>query len=171
MKEQIEQAIQVLIGLPLWDARRTLNLVSFQFGARNSGIDEKGRTYEVGDQALHVQCAWRITGPSKIVVGSDDYYYPRGHPYDKPPDFDPNQPGTTRADEQLEVLFSESTQEPLIVEDVWVDYVGSVRIRLIGGYALEIFPDDSLDREHWRLFKPSTEEEHFVVTGRGIEEK
>ncbi len=57
-----------------------------------------------------------------------------------------------------------------MVTHAWADNVGSIRLHLTGGYALEVFPDDSLKDEHWRLFQPYTEELHFVLTGSGIEE-
>jgi hypothetical protein len=41
-------------------------------------------------------------------------------------------------------------------------------LNLADAFALEVFPDDSLDDEHWRLFQPSRDLRHFVVTGAGI---
>jgi hypothetical protein len=32
-----------------------------------------------------------------------------------------------------------------------------------------MFPHDSEGDEHWRFFKPQTEEPHFVVTGKALQ--
>jgi hypothetical protein len=37
------------------------------------------------------------------------------------------------------------------------------------GLPWEVFPDNSLDSEHWRIFVPGSDAKHFVVTGAGIE--
>ena len=39
---------------------------------------------------------------------------------------------------------------------------------LTRGFALDVFPDESLPGEHWRLFQPGNEKTHFVVTGMGL---
>lgn len=52
----------------------------------------------------------------------------------------------------------------LIVEDVKSDAVGGAEIYLSGGYRIVIFPD-GVQGEHWRIFRPKSEEEHFVVEG------
>ena len=72
MKDQIKQALRVLVGLPLWDAGRTADLLWFQFGPSHTVIDRRGRTKLVGAYAVHVQCAWRLIGPTQIVVACRD---------------------------------------------------------------------------------------------------
>jgi hypothetical protein len=39
---------------------------------------------------------------------------------------------------------------------------------LSGDFTLDVFPDDSLDGEHWRLLQPGRATAHFVVRGGGI---
>jgi len=149
---------------------RAADLEWLQFGERRTVFDRHGKPREVGAYALHLQCAWRITGPSGIVVGSRDLFYaPGGDPYNEPPDFDWAQPGANRRDHRTAGLIAEMAVSPLRVESVHGDAVGGFRLVLSDGYTLEVFPDDSLPAEHWRLFQPSTEAEHFVVTGDGIE--
>jgi len=55
---------------------------------------------------------------------------------------------------------------PFTVQTVEAGEAGSLVIALEEGYNLEIFPHDSEGDEHWRFFKPQTEEPHFVVTGK-----
>jgi len=103
-------------------------------------------------------------------VGSSDLYYPADYEdehEDLPEDFDwdhkPN-----RRDRLLDALFAEHASG-FTVQGIEVGPAGSLYFELAGGFILEVFPSDSLSHEHWRLFRPSTEERHFVVTGRGIE--
>jgi hypothetical protein len=170
MRERIEQALSVLVGLPLWSAGRTLDLEWFHFGTHRSVTDRRGEPKEVGSYALHVQCAWRIIGSSEIIVASRDRYYPAGDPTQDPPDFEWSKSGANRCDERMETFLSNRDHAPLLVESVQADLIGGFRLFMGEGYALEVFPDDSVGDELWRLFQPYTEADHFVVTGRGIEE-
>lgn len=58
-----------------------------------------------------------------------------------------------------------------MVERIEVGSAGAFRVILEDGISLEIFPDDSLDGEHWRLFQPDMGEPHFVVSGAGADPK
>lgn len=143
----------------------------FKFGARHTVPTRRGGTAVVGDYALHVQCAWRITGLEGIVVGSRDVYYPRGDPDVEPPGFEWDRIGANRRDERIDALLAKHEAEPLVVESVQGDAFGGARIILTKGYVLELFAHDSLPDEYWRLFVPDGEGSppHFVVTGEGIE--
>lgn len=126
-----------------------------------------GRTKEVGEYALHIQCAWRIRHGERVIVGSRDLYSPP-HESDDPDNFDGDVQGANRRDVGIAELFQNETRQ-FMVRDVEVGEAGAFTISFDDGYALDVFPDDSLSAEHWRLFKPSAEEPHFVVTGEGLE--
>jgi hypothetical protein len=115
---------------------------------------------------LHVQCAWRITNGDTVVTGRRDVYYPADGS-DPRDDFDwehlPNMQGKA-----IEELLRRGNRD-LIVQQIEVAKAGRIHLFLSDGFALDIMPDDSRPGEHWRLFVPSSEEKHFVVTGRGIE--
>jgi hypothetical protein len=173
MKEKIEQTLNILVGLPLWASGRAVDLQWFDFGEHRTTVTRKGKTMEVGEYALHVQCAWRICTQDKVFVASRDLYYPPGETSDVPDDFDWDISQGSRRDQRIQLFFQEHTAHPLIVTSVEADRAGSARFFLTEEYALEIFPDDSFSddhSEHWRLFQPSTDAPHFVVTGYGIEE-
>jgi hypothetical protein len=51
------------------------------------------------------------------------------------------------------------------VKQILVGDAGSFTIVLDDEYA-HVFPDDSLSDEHWRIFQPSYELPHFVLTGK-----
>src|SRR6185437_10699370 len=78
MKKEIEETLQCLVGLPLWGAGRTLNLLSFQFGLRHLRTHRHGKSSEVGTYALHVQCAWHIATTDRLLVASRDRLFEPG---------------------------------------------------------------------------------------------
>jgi hypothetical protein len=169
VKEQIEQVLQVLVGMPLWCAGRAGDLEWFHFGGRHAVVDQRYGLKVVGDYALHVQCSWRIVGTAGIIVASQDRYYPAGDPDQVSEDFEWDQSGANRCDERISLFFAERKQNPLVVESVQADHIGSFSLTLSDGYVFEVFPDDSLEGEHWRLFQPAMEGGDFVLTGQGIE--
>lgn len=153
--------------MPIWGAHRAADLQVLKFGKRHS-VNHRGAVVEVGEYALHLQCAWRIAGMDGIITGSRDVYIPSGNPSDVPHEFDWEK-GNLR-DERLNRFFAQQSNRDLLVESIWADEVGSFRLDISGGFRLEIFPDDSLADEHWRLLKPDVDEPHFVVTGSRIQD-
>lgn len=167
---EIERATKALLGKALRRCTRAADLASFSFGEPRNAFAPAGDTKEVGEYALHVQCAWRIAHKDEVVVGSRDLYYPAdyGDANQQIPDGfdwdrDPN-----RRDKLLRGLF-EGRPGGLVVGAVSVGRGGSLCIELSDDFSLEVFPDDSLGGEYWRLFKPQSDQPHFVLTGRGIE--
>jgi hypothetical protein len=169
VKNQIEQALSVLIGLPLQHAGRAADMEMFHFGDLQSVAGRHG-TVMVGEYRLHVQCVWRIVGDTGIIVASKDRYYPAGDPYADEDDFDWSAQRVNRCDERITAFFKEQDGTHFLVEAVAADNVGGVRLQLSGGFLLDIFPDDSLEGEYWRLVPRAPAITHFVVTGQGIEE-
>lgn len=171
MKEAIEQALFPLLGLPLWAISRAANMEGFHFGERHFTTSRFGNRapIEVGEYALHVQCAWRIVDSERIIVASRDVYEPAGELADEPANFDWDVHGANRCDERVSALLAMHDQRPLHVTTVTADVYGGFQLFLSEGYALQVFPNDSCPGERWRLFKPDTDDDHFVVTGKGIE--
>ena len=168
MRTQVQKALEVLIGEPLWSSGRAADLEWFQFGQRRSVKDVRGDTKEVGEYSLHVQCAWRISHGDQVIVGSRDLYYPPEEIDDPPDDFDWDVQGANRRDKRIAQLFENETRQ-FLVRQVEVGAAGSFTIVLDDDYALEVFPQDSLSGEHWRIFRPYVEEPHFVLTGKGLD--
>jgi hypothetical protein len=170
MKAEIENALSVLNGKALWACGRAADLASFQFGRRIPRNDFFGKPTQIGEYALHVQCAWRIVRGDRVLVGSRDLYYPAEYeneheefPSDFDWDRDPN-----RRDKLLRSLFEDGRRE-FMVERVEVGTAGTLRILLTESLALDVFPEDSLKHERWRLLCPERDEPHLVVTGYGVE--
>jgi hypothetical protein len=168
---RLEAALAALVGLPLWSSNRSVDLQVFHFGAKRTVTRRTGGTAEVGELALHVQCAWRIRGPRGIVVASGDRCLrPGDDPLANPDDdWDWCAPGANRCDARLRDWLDERSYD---VERANADPTGGIVLAFAGGFALDVFPDDSLDGEYserWRLFRPDDLDSHFVVSGGGLE--
>jgi hypothetical protein len=171
IQQQVESVIAPLVGMPLWDAGRAADLLWLAFGQRQTIQDFRGESREVGEYALHVQCAWRFVKDEKVLVGNRDLYYPRGYrdPKDEiPKDFNWDVQGANRCDEVLATLFAGGAKQ-FIVQRVNASTAGELTLLLEDGLALQIFPNDSLDGEHWRFFRPGSDVPHWVFTGQGLE--
>jgi hypothetical protein len=167
MKNAIQNAVDVIVGLPLWSLGRAADLAWFEFGSRRSVKGWKGEEKEVGDYALHVQCPWRIRLGDSIVVGRGDIFRtPEETNEPTPTDFD-WQKGNRFDRVVIELFQNESRQ--FTVQVVEAGEAGGLSIVLEGEYKLEIFPHDSESDEHWRFFKPYTEEPHFIVSGETLQ--
>jgi hypothetical protein len=170
-KSKIETAASVLKGKSLSQCRRAANMAMFNFG---EGLGVRDPSTTTGDRitqvALHVQCAWRISRFDRVLVASRDLQYPADYregesvPGDFDWDRDPN-----RLDKLIEILFCDDATK-FVVTDVSVGKAGSLRIVLSDDLCLEVFPDDSLPLEHWRLFSPGTNAPHLVVTGNEMQQ-
>lgn len=167
MSDDIQRALGVLVGLPLWAIGRAVDLVWFEFGSRRTVKGWKGVEKTVGDYALHVQCPWRIIVRDSIVIGRGDIFCtPQESDEPTPPNFD-WQKGNRFDRIAREFLRNESRQ--LMVQAVSAGEAGRITILLEGSYELEVFPHDSEMGEHWRFFKPNVEESHWVFSGKGLQ--
>jgi hypothetical protein len=169
LKVEIQKAASALIGMPLWAAGRAADLAWFQFGQRHTVTDSRSNPKEVGEYALHLQCAWRIVQGERITVASRDLYYPAGSVTPEVPvGFHWDVQGANRLDERLQHFMKEAS---LFVVQVETGHAGGLQMFLGNDVVLEVFPDDSFDGEHWRLFRPYESGPHFVVSGTGIVEE
>lgn len=118
---------------------------------------------EVGTHALHVQCAWRIRGPEKVLVDSSDRYQimDGGRDWDRV--------GANLCDVRVR-QFVES-ECPSRVTSVHADDLGTLTIELERGHTVDVFPDEPADQEQWRFFSPYQDGPHSVfASGTLIEE-
>ena len=152
--------------MALWAAGRAADLLWLHFGQRRMVKDYRGNPKEVGEYALHLQCAWRIVQGDKVIVASRDLYYPAGSSTPEVPEgFKWDVQGGNRMDERLKQFFETAD---LFVVHVEAGFAGAFQLFLGSEVVLQVFPDDSFDGEHWRLFRPYLDEPHFVVNGNGV---
>ncbi|KQU24315.1 hypothetical protein ASG61_20560 [Bacillus sp. Leaf75] len=170
MKKRIKSQLEILVGSKLSNIGRASNLFWLEFGEALSVI-RRGKTQELAEYALHIQCSWRITKDNKILVASRDFYSPRTGVDDGNEHFEWDVQGNNRFDERIE-YFIRSLKEPLTVESIDSDEFGGLKVILSNGFTLNVFPDISEDDEYsefWRFFTRGKDSFHFVVAGNGIE--
>ena len=111
-----------LQGLPLWDWGRAANLIWFEFGARRTVTGHtRNEQRVVGEWALHVQCAWRLTSPSGIEVAYQDIYYPASSEGNMDLDeFDWDRQGKNRCDEKLATIWGTGNEGRITVTNAVV---------------------------------------------------
>ena len=167
MKEEIEQALQDLIGLQLTKTTKAATMECLQFGQQKV-VDKKEELMEIGAMGLHVQCSWRIVNQESILIGSLDVYEPKDEKATYQEDFD-WQAGNLR-DATLQRLIATSA---LVVEAIAADAYGGVDITFSNQIKLQLFPAYSKVNEyteHWRVLDNRPESNrHIVVSGSGVE--
>jgi hypothetical protein len=186
VKDEIEQHLGLLIGLPLSIARRAIDMLVLLFGTVReveSGINVGKRAGEKGtssDFSLHIQCPWRLENSDGIVTGRGDLYFSAetGEYFDDLVDGDTcYEFGKNLQDKKIGELLQGldpithsymNTTKLLVVEKVDADNFGGATIYLSGGYQLSMFPYSS-QTEHWRLLQGATNEKHFVVSDSHVE--
>jgi hypothetical protein len=158
----VRQALEQLVGQPLADRARTLDMLTLGFGRLRP---YEGRT--VAELALHVQCSWRVDGPEGIVTGRADFWEPADDKVDRASwdnDRDPNLQDRRMA----EWLGEGPSGSGPVVLAVRATPHGGAEIDLSDGCRLTLFPAGTVG-EDWRLFRPGDDASHFVVRGGRVE--
>lgn len=155
MKQEIEAALQPLIGQPLSDMWRYAGCQKFEFGVQRPAKNRKGQDVKRADWGLVVSCDWRVMGPEGHVVSSDDFG-----------------PGRSRRDEQAKPFYELIHTDPPVVEGIEANTGGALRIRMSQGYTLDVQPetDSGSDDEQRRFLPRDPQQKYFVLWGDGIEE-
>ena len=173
MEKSISDHLNLLLGLPLWDAGRTVSLFWFEFGKKiTKDTNRKGKTILLGEYIIDTESAWHIRGKEGIIVASADRFYAGGKdPYKGLEDIDwEDKPGENRCDERLEKFIKKHKKSPLVVASAEANKWGGLIINLSGGYVIEIFKQNTVNNEYWRMFESvSKGKKHFVVTARGVQ--
>lgn len=159
MRLIIEKRLSSLVGKRFSRSNRTLNLECLQFGQLTK-IDGG----EIGEEAIHVNCAWRIVGRS-LYIGSKDIDFDKDGKYDNNIDWD----FETYRDLGIKELLK---RHELLVTSVTADDFGGFEIHFEKGIKFQAIPTSGSKEpgnEYWRIFVPGNNDTHFVVTSRGIE--
>jgi hypothetical protein len=145
MSRVTEDALKVLVDLPMWHAGFAGSTAWFQFGAAVVRPDHHGGERTVGEYALHLSGRWQWIAPSGFVRADDE-----------------------SAQEALATL---GTGHPCVGE-FEVMQTGELILQFTDGDALHVYVgDDATDEEveYWRLFRPGTLAPHFVVSSTGAQ--
>ena len=124
MKEELERALQPLIGEPLSDMSRFAGMQMFEFGIQRPCKNRKGQDITLADQRLHVSCYWCVSSSEGTIISCED--------------FDPN---GSRRDARAYPFYNMLESNPPIVEVLEADEAGTLRLYLSGGYSLIVRPN------------------------------
>jgi hypothetical protein len=153
MNQQIEAALQPLIGEPLTDMWRYAGCQKFEFGVQRLIQNDDGEEIRRADLGFVVSCAWRIDGPEGCVVSSADFG-----------------PEGSRRDTPAEPFYQLLDEAPPVVEALEVSDEGALLFRMTPGYRLEVLPSAGLEPndEHWRFMPGGPAKDHVVLWGDGL---
>ncbi len=158
-----QEVLSVLSGLRLRRIFRTLDAFYAYFGDMREVPSRRGGTKKVGEWVLDIQTSWRFTRRDRILLGVLDLY---AYAEDGT-EYDWDSGGESRFDRIASSLNETFRDEDVRVRHVACDQVGSILLQLDTDLEFAVFPNfssDYPDREYWRLFKPSTDYPHYVVS-------
>ena len=164
MNTQHDKIVADLVGKTMWGYHRAADMATFQFGARHERKGYFGKTAEIGEYALHVQCDWCITQRGRILVDSADVYCPSNSEKTgtkSPDNFDWDREPNLR-DRRMALLFRNPTN--LVVKKAELGHAGKLCIWFSQHRVLRVCPDNSRSVEAWRLFRPGKKDSHLVMS-------
>jgi hypothetical protein len=155
---------------PLRDVLRICGIFSLAQSASLSAA-ASGRM-----RCMHIQCPWRLEGPTGLVTGFSDLWEPTDHSASI--DWETWSYDTHDNVQDMALYHLLGGDDPstrsavnrtpwLVVEAVAADAYGSVHLELTGHYRLVIFPAGT-HGEHWRLFQPHSDAPHLVCEGMTV---
>jgi hypothetical protein len=157
MNKVIYHALKPLIGLRLRHMSRSSNMLFLQFGEPHEISSRDGGFKAVYEWTIQIQCPWRISQHSRIVIAYRDFYYS---------DVAQNTQAVmnkSRYDSVLGSLCAEFNATPPRVISVETDDTGAFSVHLSEDYRLDAIPaENTASGKHWRVFEPGIEGRSFV---------
>jgi hypothetical protein len=153
----IQKALVPLIGLRLRHISRSSNMLFLQFGEAREISSRDGGLKAVYDWTIQIQCPWRISQHSRVVIAYRDFYYS---------DVAQNNQAVmnkSRYDSVLGSLCTEFGTAPPRVILIDTDDTGAFSVHLSDDYRLDAIPaENTASGKHWRIFEPGTDGRSFV---------
>lgn len=116
--------------------------------------------------ALHIQSAWNITENSIVVLGDNDFYYPKNEQEDDN-DFDWSVIGSALFDRKAEQLNYRLNSIDVKVKKVNLSLQNELIIDLDNNYRISTFTNTSNNSELWRAFVKG-KSHHLVAYSNNI---
>ena len=159
--------LKILVNQPLRSIGRAANMLWIGFGETLMVKDSKGHIVEKNSISLHVQCAWRMVDIEKktILFASSDIYTPNSST-EWTSEFDWDIQGINLFDEKSKIWIDSNAR--IYIKDFKFNMWGDLLLFLSNGNILDIYVNNSTDKECWRLFEYKSDKEHFVVNGMGV---
>ncbi len=132
-------------------------MLMLQFGDLHEVSTRDGGTQSVYDWTMQIQCPWRISQGTRIVIAYRDFYY------SDVPLSNVAVVSKSKFNSVLETLNTEFETNPPRTVSVESDDTGGFSIRFSSDYRLEVFPAESTESgKHWRIFEPGIMGKSFV---------
>lgn len=173
---KIINKMSAMKGFELRQIARPGSMMSLEFGEKNTADRNDNRKSEIKDTdgskyAVHVDGFFRITHKGRIALSKDDMFRPssliQNDTLDEV-DFDWDIAGNNKFDEEK----NKFEDIDLVIQEIYVNEYGDLRIILSDDYSIEVFIDTNEDEECWRFFEVGNNEKpHIVVTGCGYSEE
>ena len=164
---EIDNYLNILVNQPLRRIGRAANMLWIGFGETLMVTDSKGHIVEKNSISLHVQCAWRMVDRENktILFASSDIYAPNSST-EWTSEFDWDIQGINLFDEKSKIWIDSNAR--IYIKDFKFNMWGDLLLFLSNGNILDIYVNNSTDKECWRLFEYKSGKDHFVVNGMGF---
>ena len=158
--DEIERALQPLVGLSWRAIGRAADVVWLQFGQLRKVPAFKGATKSVGEWALHLQCDWRLLKDDRGLLSAEDI---RIDENGAPVIDEPGRLGQSVFDDAAWWLNNSLARNAPWTSAISVGKPPSFSILLSDGRKFDIAARG--EGEQWRIFQPATDgNAHFVVS-------
>jgi hypothetical protein len=132
-------------------------MLMLQFGNLHEISTSNGSTKMVYDWTIQIQCPWRISQNSQIVIAYRDFYY---SDVGKSSQVVMNKSRYDSVLSSLGVEFEATSPRVISIDS---DKTGAFSIYLSEGYRLEAIPAENTESgKHWRVFEPGIQGKSFV---------
>lgn len=152
-----------LTGKRLRYITRSCELVDLGLGDIITRRNRFGNDTKVATLSLHLQCPFRITRQSGILIGSDDLFVSSSSAGNV---VDLGMQNTCVFDDKLELLNELFTDESVV--RVSVNSCGDLSLQLTT-LNISAFCTGSTENEMWRFFETGTDKPHIIRTGIGFD--
>jgi hypothetical protein len=160
------ELFNLIVGKKLTEMVRVLDMQMFRIGETYQRTAEygrqKGEVIDVSEFSIHVQCPWRVSHGTRIVLGQHDRFFPVPGSDGSVNIIEPEENTPRWLERQVCELFR-AQPDGLSVLGVAISELGDLEIRFEGDYLLSIFPAASIpgtECENWRLV---SEASHLVA--------
>lgn len=132
-------------------------MLVLHFGEVREVSARDGGVQTVYDWTMQIQCPWRISQETRIVIAYRDFYY------SDVPLKNLDVVSKSRTNSVLETLNAEFEMSSPHVAAVESDDTGMFSVRMSSGYHIEAFPAESMESgKLWRISEPGAEGRSFV---------
>ena len=150
----IRQALAPLVRLPMRHIARSSSMLWLDFGEPR---EISGGTKIIYDWTIQIQCPWRISQGTRIVLAYRNFFYSDA------PLTNVAVMNKSRSNSILDGLCAEFAVTPPVVASTDSEDNGAFSLRMTSDYCLDVFPAEGAESgKLWRIFEPGHDGRSFV---------